>query len=293
MRSLLRPFVLVLLILLARVEVRAQSSPDSVPPPATPAPDSPPATPHHAKKVWTNDNIGGYSGPGSRSASGSSYASRHDFRSSSSDGVSITRPSAGEVVAPGTTLHIEVSADSDGNISNMAIVSPLGIGDEVRTSPPWSFTLNVPRDARASGDLIGPEPISVAFRRCGKNPDMNSTCLQDMFPTASTVVDVEDPTPATKLSALFPSISFDGVDLTQSNMQIFADFADGLQLDVTSSTRISFSSTNPAVADVDENGIVKQVGPGNAQIEVTYVGGGATTKLSIPVASWYPQKSER
>jgi hypothetical protein len=292
MRVLLRLLAFAFLILAARIELRAQSPANSDPPPAAPSPNSAPAAPQQAKEIWTNENIGALHGRGSASQSEASFRGRHDFRSSSSDGVSIIRPSAGTVVAPGETMQIEISADSDKDISNMSILSPLGIGNESRSSPPWFFTLNVPKnDTDVSGSLIGPKPIFAGFRRCGRGPDLNGPCYQGEFPAASTVVDVEDPTPATKLWSLLPAISFDGTTDVPLNVTIGAMFAGGLQLDVTRSTRISFSSTNRSVAAVDENGAVTQIGPGNTEIEVTYVGGGATTKLSIPVASWYLPKS--
>src|SRR5271163_246752 len=203
MGSLLRPLVLVVLIFFPRVGARAQSSPSSDPPAVNPSPSSATAASEHAKKIWTNENIGALHGRGSASQSEASFRGRHDFRSSSSDGVSIIRPSAGTVVAPGETMQIEISADSDKDISNMSILSPLGIGNETRSSPPWFFTLNVPKnDTDVSGSLIGPMPIFAGFRRCGREPDLNGPCYQGEFPAASTVVDVEDPTPATKLWSL-------------------------------------------------------------------------------------------
>jgi hypothetical protein len=105
-------------------------------------------------------------------------------------------------------------------------------------------------------------------------------------------LDVEDPSPATKLWSRLPSLSFVSVD-DSDYLNIVAFFADGLQLEVTRSTRISFSSTNPAVAVVDENGHVTRTGAGKAEIEVTYIGGGATTRLSIPVDSWILRNADQ
>jgi hypothetical protein len=111
MRAFLRSVALVFLIFLARVEVRAQSAASSGPPPAGQSSSSTPAAGQHARKVWTNENIGTVAGRGATVGSGSSLSDRHNLRSYSSDGVSIVRPSAGTVVSPGEALQIEVFLD--------------------------------------------------------------------------------------------------------------------------------------------------------------------------------------
>jgi len=175
----------------------------------------------------------------------------------------------------------------------MVILSPMGGSTEPRTAPPWSFTLDVPRDdVGGSGSLVGAQPIYAVFRRCGSDPNPQAACNQGSRDFPSTELDVEDPSPATKLWSRLPLLSFVSVD-DSDYLNIVAFFADGLQLEVTRSTRISFSSTNPAVALVDENGHVTRTGAGKAEIEVTYIGGGATTRLSIPVDSWILRNADQ
>ncbi len=321
MRSFLRPLALIFLIFLTCAEEHAQSATNSDPPSAAQLAGSTPIAPRHAQKVWTNDNIGAVAVSSSAAPTGSSSSDRRSFRSHSSrshlinglavsevpyfqgpgsrktiyeissSGVSIVNPSAGTVVSPGEVLHIEASADSDKDISGMGIVSPLGFGNETRMSPPWSFTLNVPREeVGIAGPLIDSQPLYADFRRCGNDQNPQAACNQGAPDSASTEVDVEDPTPATKLWSRIPSLSFDSIN-DSDHLNIVAVFVDGLELEVTRSTYISFSSTNPTVAAVDDDGLITRVGTGKAEIEVTYVGGGVTTKLSIHVESWIPRNA--
>jgi hypothetical protein len=282
MRTFLRLLALLSLLFLSCAEVRAQSAAGSDPTPATQPANSDPAAPHHSKRVWTNENIGTVAGDISVVGVGSSRSGRRSARAISGDGLSIISPSAGTVVRPGEALHIEVSVDSGKEIPALLVYGPMGTANEIRESPPWSFILSVPTDdGGIGGPLIGIQPIFAIVGGGGHQKDMEG---------AATEVDVEDATPATTLWPRIGLLSFDDTGELVP-MDVVAKFADGRELEVTRSTGISFASTDTSVATVDDDGTVKSVGPGKAEIQITYVGGGATTKLSVHVESWAPRSA--
>src|SRR6266404_4161614 len=69
----------------------------------------------------------------------------------SSQNISIVSPPDGTVVQPGEALHIDVSVASDKPVRLMTIISPLGKSNEMRETPPWSFTLTIPKDSSVGG----------------------------------------------------------------------------------------------------------------------------------------------
>jgi hypothetical protein len=75
----------------------------------------------------------------------------------------------------------------------MSIVSPLGISNEIRESPPWSFTLTIPKDTSVGGGapLLGKHPVyaDVALAVRDSNAKVG----------ASIIVDVERPDMPSKL----------------------------------------------------------------------------------------------
>lgn len=64
---------------------------------------------------------------------------------------------------------------------------------------------------------------------------------------------------------------------------LFASFADGTSFGVTSSSYVTYSSTNTAVATVDSTGLVIAVAPGSGTITVTYALGSNNNQISVPV----------
>ena len=65
-------------------------------------------------------------------------------------------------------------------------------------------------------------------------------------------------------------------------LSIQAELPGGEVVDVTQSSNITYSSSDPRVASVDENGIVMAVSAGNATLTATYTQGNVTRRLVIP-----------
>ncbi|HET9184455.1 MAG TPA: Ig-like domain-containing protein [Candidatus Angelobacter sp.] len=73
-------------------------------------------------------------------------------------------------------------------------------------------------------------------------------------------------------------------------MMLLATFPDGSVLDVTESSNVSYQSTNPSIATVDQFGTTTAVSPGSASIVITYTNptGGPNLQKSVPVTVLTP-----
>lgn len=66
-----------------------------------------------------------------------------------------------------------------------------------------------------------------------------------------------------------PEIVFDAQGVF-STIALIASFADDTVMDVTESSKVTYTTSDPKVATVDANGIVTAVGPGTAEIVAAY-----------------------
>ena len=79
------------------------------------------------------------------------------------------------------------------------------------------------------------------------------------------LIDVERPDLPTAVSSRPDQIPF-GAQGDFSPITLLADFQDGQFLDVTESSKVSYTSSDPSVATVDAKGLVTAAGMGNASI---------------------------
>lgn len=84
------------------------------------------------------------------------------------------------------------------------------------------------------------------------------------------------------LDSKVPGLNFESLGETL-RLVIRAQFNDGAELEVNESTYLSFASSNPSVANVDNFGMVTATGPGNAVVTATYNYEGQTVQMSVPV----------
>lgn len=195
---------------------------------------------------------------------------------SSKPSISIVSPPAGTVVQPGEILHIDVSVSSDKPVRTMFIISPLGTSNEMRESPPWSFTLAIPGDDSVGGGapLLGKHPVYADVALVGQRSDED-------FGTRI-IVDVERPDVPSKLwtqdSQILP-----GAFGEEERILVVGIFSDGTELDLNESCCLSFASSDETVATLNSNGTVTAVGPGHALITAIYQRGEQCVQLPIPV----------
>jgi len=212
----------------------------------TPSPDA-----KKTKKVWTNENISSVRGNifvAGRPPSASDRSSRSP--ASTSNGATFINPKEAQIVHPGETIHIDLAVDSGITpVKAVGIVSPMGISHEDREGPPYSFTFTIPdEDLRGSSHrLIGFQVLTLFGTVVGRKDydlatttvDVEENDLPLSFFAAGGTISQWDPVP-NHLSFFEP-----GVD---EQINIYAKFPNGHELDVTESTCLSFSSENPADA---------------------------------------------
>lgn len=255
----------------------AQSSPDqSTPEPSSndhssSKPSKPSQSPGDSNpmKIWTNENIGAVHGSISVVGGSSSEVDPHATVRSHEvfHGIgTIVSPPDGSIVAPGEVMHIEVRLPPGGAYKSVAIVSPLGFSD-IAKSPPYVVTLKVPSDV-----ALHAESITVLGAVEGKNGEI----------LARMTVDVERPDMPREIWSDWKHLIL-GSPGEEIHLTIGATFADGQSYDATESSFVKYRSADPKIATVDEDGLVRSVGPGETWIWAIYEHGTEPVKLSIPV----------
>jgi hypothetical protein len=180
--------------------------------------------------------------------------------------LAIAAPANGAIVTPGQTLSISVTSPANVTVAHVGIVAGSPFEDtDLATSVPAQFTLTVPTGIRPG--------------RFQLTADGATSSGEDV--TATVEIDVERSTLPTTLSTLLSTLLFDapGEDFA---IKAVADFATETFVDVTGSSKVTYSSSDPAVAMVGANGLVRAIGPGSTSITVTYTDGGAIATV-IPV----------
>jgi len=202
-----------------------------------------------------------------------------------SNGATFINPKEGQIVHPGETIHIDLDVDSGITpVKAVGIVSRMGFSNEDREGPPYSFTFTVPdKDLTGSSHrLIGFQELTLFGTVVGRKD----------YELATTTVDVEEQDLPLSFFAAGGMISqydripnhlnFYGTGQDQE-IEIYAKFPNGHELDVTESTYLSLSSENPAVALVADDGTVTSVGPGQSRIIVTYSLSTQQRQFFVPV----------
>jgi hypothetical protein len=181
----------------------------------------------------------------------------------------ITSPADGTVIHPGETFSVTVnSPDTAFQFVGLVGEGPIGFV-ALKPGVPAHFSLTIPADFNICRKYL---ITAIGVIVPGKNADSQPI-----------EIDVERPDLPIKLTALMPKFYFQtpGGSLP---IELIATFNDRRKLDVHESTRIAFSSSNPKIAKVSEDGIVTARSPGNAQAIATYALDGRKVQLAIPVA---------
>lgn len=141
---------------------------------------------------------------------------------------------------------------------------PIGFS-EIRTAPPYQFSMRIPRDTRprrynltADGTLLprqgaGSDPVTIDVERSDEPSSLK--CEPSLLDFAL----VGDRT------SLSPIGTFEGEE----------------SVDLQESSYIHYSSDNPAVAAVRDDGIVTATGMGSARIRISYRGRSVTVPVRV------------
>ena len=185
----------------------------------------------------------------------------------------IDSPRDGAVVAPGDTLRITVSSPARTRFSGSGVVMEDSIGpaDQEATSLPAHFAIKIPKDISP-----GSYTVSAMAGRAGGE-----------LVVAVIEVDIErrEMPRAIRLGregSKAPQLDFEKKGQTR-DIEVFGDFGDSDFVDVTESSRVTFESSDAAVATVNESGTITAVGAGHAAVVAWYGPRDRGIKVSIPV----------
>jgi hypothetical protein len=174
----------------------------------------------------------------------------------------ITSPPDGSVAYSGQALNVAVTVSGTFRFVGLLAQNPLS-DPQPLTGPPYQFTIQVPNTIAsgsygitaagitASGQIVDTDPIGVDIERMDRPLQLT-----------------------TQISALHMGYAGDG-----GHVRVYGRFAYGSTVDLTYSSLLAYSSDTPAVATVDTNGLVTAIGPGHANIVITYPG----TSIKVPV----------
>jgi uncharacterized protein YjdB len=183
----------------------------------------------------------------------------------------ISNLATGSVVIAGQTIVVTVNAPPS-TFSAVGVLgdTALGIGDAVTTTP-YQIPMQVPATVAA-----GTYPLAaIGFVQGGNAVYSNPV-----------TIDVER---SDAPQQLVSRVSFFQLDYAGDSTRLGVDgiFGDGSTVDLTLSTRITYTSDKATVVSVDVAGIVTAVGPGSANITITYGGTGGLS-LVVPVSVRQP-----
>jgi len=180
--------------------------------------------------------------------------------------LAITSPTSGTVVSPGQTITVSVESPANTPFAIVGLLGgDLGFLGAVR-SVPAQFSVTIPADIAAARTYL---------------LTANGRTVTGQNASATTLIDVERPDLPASISAQLSQIIFD-VQGEDFPIILVATFPDGKVLDVTRSSKVTYSSSNPNVATVDAGGVVTSTGEGSGSITATY-GPNQNVQLTIPV----------
>lgn len=183
--------------------------------------------------------------------------------------IAITSPRDGVVVRPGSNVTITVAVSPPRSFRTVIILPEDSLnakGSLMLNSPPYRFTLEIPRDIQVAGRYgIGAAGVLA-----------NGTV--DCDPV---VIDVERSDPPVQIEAALRSLIFASVG-ESGNLLIYGVFADGSKLDLTRSSLTKYTSGSQAIVKVNKNGLATATGPGSTSITVENNGAKIVIPASVP-----------
>ncbi len=166
-------------------------------------------------------------------------------------GLVITSPAPGSVFNPGDSVTVVVGSPAGLSLKSLLVS---GAWADLPVTMPASVTLTIPVTQRLGVGHVD----ATGFTTEG-----------EVIEALSVRIAVERQDAPVSLSFEHRTLPFQspGYD---APVQVKAAFADGAVLDVTESTKLSYSSSNPQVAIVDNINQVSALGAGNAVVTATY-----------------------
>ena len=184
----------------------------------------------------------------------------------------IDSPRDGAVVAAGETLQVTVSSPARTRFSGVGVVMEDSIGpaDQEATSLPAHFAIKIPKDITG---LYTVSAVAGLPGRAGRDGELVVAIIE---------VDIERREMPRAITPRLPRFYFDKKGET-GRIELIGDFGNGDAVDVTESSRVTFESSDAAVATVDKSGTITAVGAGHAAVVAWYGPRDRGIKASIPV----------
>jgi hypothetical protein len=189
----------------------------------------------------------------------------------------IDSPRDGAVVAPGETLQVTVSSPDWTRFVGITIVmeDPIEIPDQEATSLPARFAIKIPKDIAPGSYSLS--AVADLAGRAGGDGELHVAVIE---------IDIERLELPRAISRRgYPagfSRRFQKTGETD-RIELLGDFGNGDVVDVTESSRVTFESSDTAVATVDKSGTITAVGAGHAAVVAWYGPRDRGIKASIPV----------
>jgi Bacterial Ig-like domain (group 2) len=144
----------------------------------------------------------------------------------------------------------------------VAVISPLGT--DIKTQPPFTLSIAIPVK-----EPLGVKRLTAVTRGPSDNKPIQ----------AAIDVHVETTTPVIRIQIDPRGMLFSSSK--QRSLSVIGIFADGQTRVITNSRETNYVSSNPQVATVTTDGLVKAVGEGTAMITVTYKDQSATVPVKV------------
>ncbi len=163
----------------------------------------------------------------------------------------ITSPANGTVVTPGQNLAVSVTA-TGGPFQEVIVVGfdPIGMTEPL-TAPPYNFTIQIPVSIRPDKYLLTASGLITP----GQVTDSKSI-----------VIIVEPPEDLTALSIQPNSVTVWVGDVAP--LRVVGKFAGGVERTMTFSSKISYGSSDPTIATIDNMGRITGMAPGTTVVGV-------------------------
>lgn len=182
----------------------------------------------------------------------------------------IDSPRDGALVAPGDILRITVSSPARTRFTDIGVVMEdwIGWADQGATSLPAHFAIKIPKDISP-----GSYTVSAWAGLAGRDGELVVAVIE---------VDIERREMPRAITPRLSGFHFEKKG-AEGRIELLGDFGDSDVVDVTESSRVTFESSDAAVATVDKSGTVTAVGPGRAAVVAWYGPRDRGIKASIPV----------
>ena len=186
----------------------------------------------------------------------------------------IDSPRDGAVVASGETLQVAVSSPNRTRfIDGITVVmeDSIDMDDQEATSLPARFAIKIPKDITPGSYSLS--AVAGLAGRAGRDGELVVAVIE---------IDIERREMPRAITPRLPQFHFEKKGET-GKIELVGDFGDSDFVDVTESSRVTFESSDTAVATVDKSGTVTAVGPGRAAVVAWYGPRDRGIKASIPV----------